>query len=113
MDEKVEIEPDYIRISDRGGIVAEWSKEEWLEDPSLTPIIADAIMTVARMGTTGLRDKIGKPFDPVTPTVRCKLCRDVVDREYQKRHLEVVHNFTPSEPDRVLDMYESVDEETP
>lgn len=54
----VEIEYDFISISDDEGEIVRWVEDEWRDDPEIITSIANAIHLAYTRGTKVLRDWI-------------------------------------------------------
>lgn len=55
----ITLNDDYISISDQESTqIVVWHQDEWAEDPSLVPTIANAILVAQTKGTTFLKDML-------------------------------------------------------
>ena len=57
----IEIENEYVCISDDKGEIVYWHHEEWEEDPSIVPSILNAIKIYYTQGVNSLRAMFPAP----------------------------------------------------
>jgi len=54
----VEVDEDHVAIGDDNGEIIYWDRQEWIENPDLAPIIANAIKLLYEQGGSVVRSKL-------------------------------------------------------
>jgi len=62
----IEINEDRIAIYDHHGEIVCWVEDEWKEDPTLTPVIANAVKLYFERGSLEMRKLLGKDIRQFT-----------------------------------------------
>lgn len=88
---KIEISDDYIAILHHDEEVVGWHQDEWNEDPSIVPSIANAVL-LASTNIRLLRETVGKPF--IVPEGKKLRQPENWDEMSMKEKSKFIQNFT-------------------
>lgn len=88
---RIELGEDHVTIYHHDEEVVHWLQDEWEEDPSIVPSIANAVM-LACTNIRLLREKVGKPF--IVPEGKKLRQPENWDEMSMREKSKFIENFT-------------------